>query len=241
MKGMDVHVHIGKDTIYDMEQSAEDITKQMEMADIEKSVIFPFADLISIEERNRLVRNAVDHYPEKFVGMYCLNPWDRDVVNSIEKHVDKSRIVGLFLDAEVYAINFTKSFIQSLFARANEHEFPVIIHTDHPQSRAIQGIGTGLKEISTKYPGVKIIVRATVPGVMPLANQENVFLETSMMTNSRNIKVLVSAFGARKLVFGSGSPIDNAYTIRQLVEFAEITDFEKELILGKNLRKILEH
>lgn len=241
MKAIDAHVHIGTNAIYEFKQSAEDIIHQMKTGGIEKSVLFPFADLVDIDESNKLVTAAVHVHPDSFIGMYCLNPWDGNAIKTIEEDIVKSRASGLFLDAEVYSINLLKPAIQTLFAKADEYEWPVLIHSDHPRSRANQELSAGLKTIATKFPNVKIIVRATIPGIAPLATNSNVFLETSLMSNNRSIESLVLTYGARKIIFGSGSPVDNPYTMRQIVELANITDFERELIFNRNIQKILEH
>jgi len=75
--------------------------------------------------------------------------------------------------------------------------------------------------------------------ILLMRENRNISVETHLLDSPDAIEVLVREVGASRLIFGSGSPFTYFSTAFLPVEHASISEDEKELILGGNIRRIL--
>lgn len=163
-----------------------------------------------------------------------------DAIDEIDRAVEKLDMKGIMLDAEVFYISLKSPYMNGIFEKALEHRVPVLIHS-RPMSSITFGLGDGIDYVAQKYPGVTILTHIQVPYLLRWASRNtNIIVETSMNLDNRAIETFVSKLGAHRIIFGSGSPLNHPYVKRIMVEEAEITEDQKELILRKNLEKLLE-
>lgn len=69
---------------------------------------------------------------------------------------------------------------------------------------------------------------------------DNLRIETATYQVNYGIEEICRRFGARRLVFGTGMPITEAGPSIAQITYAEISDEDKALIAGGNLRQILD-
>lgn len=69
---------------------------------------------------------------------------------------------------------------------------------------------------------------------------ENLLLEISYYQASDGVADITRRFGARRLLFGTGLPDYSAGSPISMLERAEISEAERRLIAGDNLRRLLE-
>lgn len=240
MKAHDVHAHIGIDSVYGFSQKPEELIRKMDRAKIAKAVVFPFANVSKIERQNDLVAEAVRASKERLVGFCCVDPKRLGAVDEIDRAVEKLEMKGIMLDAEVFYINLKAPYMKGVFEKALEHKLPVLIHS-RPMSSVTFRLGEGIDYVAQNYPEVTILTHIQVPYLGLLASRNNnIMIETSMNLDNRAIETFVSKFGADRIIFGSDSPLNHPYVKRIMVEEAEITEDQKELILRRNVKKLLE-
>ena len=71
-----------------------------------------------------------------------------------------------------------------------------------------------------------------------LEKHANLFVETSVYVGHRAIERVVQAFGARRLIFGTGAPLFAPGGAVAPIVYAEISDEDKAAIAGGNLREL---
>lgn len=69
---------------------------------------------------------------------------------------------------------------------------------------------------------------------------ENLRIETATYAVPSGIEEISRRFGARRLIYGSGLPVTEAGPSIAQIAYAEITDADKRLIAGDNLRVLLD-
>ena len=69
---------------------------------------------------------------------------------------------------------------------------------------------------------------------------ENLRIETATYAVPAGIEEISRRFGARRLIYGSGLPVTEAGPSIAQIAYAEITDADKRLIAGDNLRVLLD-
>jgi len=67
----------------------------------------------------------------------------------------------------------------------------------------------------------------------------NVLLESSNFIGQDNVSVFVRSFGAGRLLWGSFLPVNDPYASIGMVLEADITENQKQLIAGGNLRRLI--
>ena len=72
-----------------------------------------------------------------------------------------------------------------------------------------------------------------------LAETLNVFIDTSYFQLHQGIEDVCKKFGAKRLLFGSAAPNFNIAPSVMALRYAAISDEEKSMIAGENLRNIL--
>ncbi len=102
--------------------------------------------------------------------------------------------------------------------------------------------------IAKKYPDLKIIVETQWQKILYqirnlyslMKSVKNVYAELSNFVGQDFVTNAVRTFGAERLIFGSFIPVNDPYTSMGMVLDADITEQEKELVAGKNLKRIIE-
>lgn len=104
----------------------------------------------------------------------------------------------------------------------------------------------GIDEICTNHPGLPVILqgarfRSSNRLLYSLMEKHtNLRVELSGYWGYRGIEFICREFGAYRILFGTRLPVRDAGCSVAMVTYAEISDEEKRMIAGDNLRKLLE-
>ena len=103
----------------------------------------------------------------------------------------------------------------------------------------------GLLEIGQAFPDLPLIlVRANIGSnrqLFPLLEQlPNLHIETSYYTVHRGIELACRQFGARRALFGTSMPFRSPGPAITALMYARISETERALVGGDNLRRLLE-
>jgi len=106
---------------------------------------------------------------------------------------------------------------------------------------------SSLHALAREFPELKIVVETQTQKILyhsrslfALMRQcDNVLVELSNLIGSRFVEYSVREFGAERLIFGSFQPMNDPLVPIGMVVDAEISDSEKALIAGGNLRALI--
>ena len=105
-----------------------------------------------------------------------------------------------------------------------------------------------LGALASAYPALHIVVETQVRKVFyhlrPLFALmrafPNVLLETSNLTGIDSVAFAVRAFSAERLLFGSFLPANDPLAAMGMIADADITEEEKRLVAGGNVRRLID-
>ena len=131
--------------------------------------------------------------------------------------------------------------LREIFAEAENLSIPICVHLGEDFSC--------IEKLSQEYT-VPVIVAHLGTGVyrleierlkkaIDLAKRENVYLETSGNTYPF-VNYAVDSLGASKVILGSDFPHEHPLVSVQIVQLLDLSAYDKEAILGLNIRKILK-
>ena len=114
----------------------------------------------------------------------------------------------------------------------------VWIHSDQKDSPIDISSLEGLLQ---KYPGVKYILSSMFRDSFYIVKKfNNVYLDTAVFELSQDLTKLIQPIGAYRILLGSNTPYGAMKgEINKIQISPELTKFQKELILGKNLHLLL--
>ena len=152
----------------------------------------------------------------------------------------KNKIGAIFLDPGAHRYVLNSLTMGEVFAAAQEKKIPVILSTRN--NIPIEKI----YEIMKDFPLLTVIMNdgdcwPNERKLYPLLyNYERFYLDLSYVMDAGGTEDMVSRFGAEKLLFGTGFPSKYTGSMLAVLRSADIDDSSRELIMGKNLKRILQ-
>jgi predicted TIM-barrel fold metal-dependent hydrolase len=193
---------------------------------------------------NETVTEAVAASAGRLVGLARVDPWDGlRAVRMLEHAVSDHDVRGLFLHPleEHFRINDPR--VQPLARVANSLGIPIVVATGYQGfSEPVQ-----ITRFARWCPDVPVVLtNGGQFNISGLAQQDaglaldhdNVFVHTSGVYRDDWISLVVSSFGADRILFASAAPLMNLrYELRR-VQLAHVSDEAKQLMLDGNARRI---
>ena len=197
---------------------------------------------VSAQDGNLALQAALPSFPDDTYAVWTglpLNPAEPGPLPGQGDLPEGVRGVRVFPKSHNYPL--AGWVIGSLCDWLVEHRLPLFIwhvELDWPSLHARAG----------KFPQLKVIVETqtqkilyhTRPLFALMRECRNVLVEISNFVGVRLVEYAVEQFGAERLIFGSFQPISDPLVPIGMVIDAEISDSEKALIAGGNLRRLIE-
>ncbi len=193
------------------------------------------------EKPNQYLAWLKTQCPELIIQYYWANPKDPDIMQRINDHYTEWNFSGIKLQQMVSTFDTDQESMHQIAEFCESKDMPCFIHmfekkhyyefiellTDHQHTQFIVGHMFGFDTISENALGL-----------------DNFWFDISppwAMTVGKIEKAL-QQYGPTRLMLGSDTPlgINNLEVNLKRVRSLSITEAEKELILGENLRKMLK-
>ena len=231
----DCHNHIGYDPVYQQNRSVDELSIEMDENDVNKAVIFPFTNNPDVVNQNKIILEAIRAHPDRFTGFFTMNPKLPEMTDLTTEYKEQG-FRGVVLDQR-FGPSFGDRGVHELVECAYVLGFVVWIHSDQKDSPI--GVGS-LEALIQKYSGVKYILSSMFREAFYVAAKLNVYIDTSVFELSQDMTKLIQPMGAHRILVGSNSPYGAMRGEINKVQISpELTKFQKELILGKNLSLLI--
>ena len=234
--------------------SYKDMIKMMDEENIDKAVIFgfPWNNIEYAKMNNDYIIEAVEKFPDKFIGLCCLNP----LVEGAKKEVERCFTKGLKGVGEIafYHSDLTNeisSKLKDIMKLCFEANYPFLIHTNEPVGHEYPGkVDMKLKSIYNfikMYPENKIILAHMGGGLFfyTVMKKEvtdvlrNVYFDTAavpFLYIKEIYKIAVEFAGEDKILFGSDYPLIKPSRYFKDIDQCNISEDLKRKIKGENAR-----
>ncbi|MFZ7945843.1 amidohydrolase family protein [Neobacillus sp. 19] len=192
---------------------------------------------------NDIVAAAIDRFPDRFLGWAAVNPLNPGSVEEVELYLNKPGFIGV--KAHPFMHGYSIKALDPVAAMCETKGIPMIIHLSSERD--------SYKYLPENYPKLKLIyAHAGIPFWKKLwqyiKDQPNVFIDTSSDYLTPSIvKKAVESLGYRKILYGCDGPYGmknfNKYDYsakKGWIDSLQISDNQKECILGKNFLEIID-
>ena len=201
------------------------------------------ADMSGVVIGNRLLAEDLRTCSSDLYGVYSIVPRFTDEIPSATDLPDvlkASKMAAVRIAPRTHMFLAKAGILSDYLEMAIECRIPMVFDTSC-------GIELGeIYDIMERFPQLPAIL--SYNNIWPadrfyrpfLAQFPNLRMELSSMITERDIDDLVSRFGAERLLFGSRFPTMYIGGQQLQLKFSRISDADKELIAGGNLRRMIE-
>lgn len=208
--------HRFKDTI-----TAESLLVQMDEAGIDKAVIMSHAESMD----NASIEEAIKKYPDRFIGLYTVNPWDENSAASFEDALLHKGFQGLHMNPNRHGYMLCEyPVFYPLLEVCRRYDVPVWCYG----AAEVFSNPVFFAQIADDFPDVNIIMGRmglqydNASAVQVAKEHNNIYLETSSSMDF-NVHRAIKTVGVDHVLLGSGTP--------------EAGFFEMELVKVRNAAK----
>ncbi len=209
---------------------------------IVQSVATVPAQVVSI---NTFIADCVAEHPDKLIGFATIHPDFEDVSGELDRAMALGlKGIKIHPDFQRFCIDDEKAI--PIYEYAVEHKLPILIHTG--DFRYEWSKPSKMAKVLDKYPDL-IAIGAHFGGwsewddaMNVLTGYKNFYVDTSSSLYSMTpdeARKAIDAFGIDKVFFGTDYPMWNPVDEMELFNKIPLTDDEKELILYKNVERVV--
>lgn len=234
---IDVTNTIGKHK-FKKEIKAEDLLVAMDESKIDIAVIHCHAEY----DDNASIEEAIKKYPNRFIGLYIVNPWNHDAAEKLEDALKNRGFRGLYLDPVRHGFILCEHQVfYPLLDICKKYNVPVMIYG----AGEVFSAPIFFDQIAQDYPDVNIIMERmglqydNASAVQYGKKYPNVFIETSSSMDF-NTHRAIKTCGINKVLLGTGTPDAGYYSLELMKVRNAAKNYEngEELVLFKNAAKI---
>lgn len=201
-------------------------------------------DMDTVRADNDMVRAAVERYPDRYIGFCYLNPcYLYDSLDEIQRCLVDGPFKGIKLWV---AMLCDQPNLDPICERAAELGAPILQHTwiKITGNLPFESTPHHVAAIARRHPDVNFILGHSGGnwelGYRVVQDLPNVYAEVAGGDPELGqTEMGVAMLGAERIVYGSDAPGRSFASQLAKVHGADITDEQRALILGENMRRLL--
>ena len=235
---IDAHAHVGNFGGWaGVAITAEELIVQMDENNIEKTLL--------CAEPNESCLEAVEKYPDRFVGMVYVNPLEgQAAVDKVYDYVQKKGFKGIKANPLKHAYVADTELMDPIMEAAKELDIPVFIHCGHPP----YSLPWSIALLAERHPDVKVVMihmghghGVYIDAALKMARRyPNLYLEMSGMPMPSKIKEAYETVGADRIMFGTDSPYHPAIVEAMKVATSGLTEEQMQDVFYNNCANLMK-
>lgn len=246
---IDAHVHIGMMTLFRAEGRVEDLLREADQSGIEKLFCTDATALLyDFREGNQNLYQLMRRYPDRIIGYCTISSarYGQEALDEIDRCANDYGMRGL----KIYSfsvpgthdpfISVDDEWMYPLIEKATEYQMVILAHSNaeeigHLAELFPQAI------LLMAHMGNTAHARGDWHKAIAVAKRyPNIYLDTSTSSTDFDcIETAVEVLGAERIIFGSDWPLFSHEFALARITSTSLTQGEKDLILGGNLRRLL--
>ena len=237
-KKIDAHSHVGVFGGWaGLSITADELIQQMDENNIEKALL--------CTEPNDLCLDAVQKYPDRFVGLVYPNPFDgQAAVDMIYAYVQNKGFKGIKATPLKHAYVADAALMDPIMEAAKDLDIPVFIHCGHPP----YSLPWSIALLAERHPDVRVVMihmghghGVYIDAALKMARRyPNLYLEMSGMPMPSKIKEAYETVGADRIMFGTDSPYHPAIVEAMKVATSGLTEEQMQDVFYNNCAKLMK-
>jgi len=229
--------------------TSEQLLQEMEYYGISEALIFHAVSMENSPQLgNKLTLREVSYGPSLH-PVWTFLPSVPNETSPPEAMVEEMKKANAYV-ARLFPLQFHFDLddwcLGEVLELLSEHRIPVIIdYFDSFMPHADRTDWRSVVDVCRRYPNLPVIVtefrfRTNRRLYQALEKCQNLHIELSALWLFRSVESICQRFGPERLLFGTRLPIRDPSCALGMVNYAMISEEEKEMVASKNLRKLME-
>ncbi len=236
---------------------AQEMLAAMDENRVNTSVIFgfPWKNSRLYKQHNDYIREVVDHYPDRFIGLGCFDPFSKGAQEEARRCLQKSMLSGIG-ELAFYQSGIEDSALarlEPLMEICRDRNLPVLIHTNEPIGHSYPGKTSNtlaqIYQLIQTFPQNKIILAHWGGGLFffSLLKKEikqslkHVYFDTAAspyLYDADVYRLAIQLVGVEKILFGSDFPLLPPARYYDEMKAAGLSEDEMQQICGGNAAEL---
>lgn len=246
---VDVHAHIGTTVSSGVGQTVDEWLQTMDRVGIATSVLSVAAGgaqsrgLDDTRHANDVLAAACRDHPGRFLaalGSVEVRHGEAGIVE-VSRVMDELAFAGLAFHATFEGFSVDSSAFDAVLAALGDREAVILVHCTADAKASPAAIAL----VAKRYPRLRFVLGHPVftpaqreDAIEQLRTTANLWLDIAYQDSPQTTTEFVHALGADRVLFGSDAPFFDPARVIASIEAADISDAEREAILGGNARRL---
>ena len=236
---------------------AQEMLSIMDESRVNSAVIFgfPWKNSKLYKRHNDYIREVVDRYPDRFIGLGCFDPFSDGAADEARRCLKKGALSGIG-ELAFYQSGIEDTALKRLapvMEICRDRNVPVLIHTNEPIGHSYPGKTPNtlaqIYQLVQTFPQNKIILAHWGGGLFffSLLKKEikqslrHVYFDTAAspyLYDADVYRLAIQLVGVEKILFGSDFPLLPPARYFDEMKAAGLSEAEMQLICGGNAAKL---
>ena len=245
---VDAHAHLGPTgTFHIPEPTSQRMVALMDRVGIATTCLASHLSIgCDYRRGNDETAQATRDFPGRLCGYVAVNPhYADDVVPELERGLDVLGMRGIKLHPTTHDYSLADPLCEPILEFAQQRSACVLVHTWGGDSRCDPKV---VAKVAARFPQVSFLLGhsgGTAAGrrtsVALVADHPNLYLEIcSSWLKCPELRWMVDEAGADRVIFGTDTPWLDPRFMMGKVAYAGLTDDELRLVLGDNIRRLMD-
>ncbi|MBC8493017.1 MAG: amidohydrolase family protein [Chloroflexi bacterium] len=238
---VDAHVYLGP-CLFGYGQSLEEIRANMDRLGIEKAILVPVKPRnYHLAPMNELVAEAVQKYPDQFLGLCRVDPWQAEAaVAEVQRGFEELGACGLYLDPWEENFQANDEVVFPVLQELSRCDKPVVLNAGHLRVSH----PTQIRDIASRFPAVRFVAcngaQINISGMLQFEARRmleacpNVVIQTAGTYREDFLEEITTEVGEERVLFASRSPVYDQEFEMARVRFAHLSASQKQKLWGSN-------
>ncbi len=242
---IDFHCHIGASkNIREESGTAKSLVELMDKRQIDKGVLIPSASSKKPRYYEDVLK-ALTEFPDRFYGFLLANPREETVCDTLEMVVEKYGFKGLKLQPTFMGFAADDhDWVYPIAEKARELNICMMVHSDPSIYASPWQVGL----LAMDFPEVPVVmahmgfidVVYNDAAINMAKRAANLYLETCGVSAEAKVALAVREIGASRVLYGSDMPFHDPAFDMARIQYADICEEDKKLIMGESAKKLLD-
>lgn len=221
----------------------EDLVNKMEYYGIKRALVYhSMAREYSPSIGNEMLMEEIKNYPSLTPVWTVMPHHTEEFPNPYElaeqMKLNKVKAVTMFPSMMDQAYSMAEWNCGELFSMLEEHRIPLFLSFEQTSWNELHDLLSNHPKLNVILTNVNYRIDRNLFALFK--KFENLFIETHGYKVFQGIEQICNKFGAHRLIYGSGMPVFSGSAAVSMINYAQISEEEKEMIAFKNLEALLE-
>ena len=231
---IDSHVHWGVSLTLGITVTTEEILNQADETGVDRIIIFPFPSAAIEDEKVNDEILRIAEKDERFIPYYYIPDDLRPIPKDLPYRGGKWHWVRGIQDSSSNYKVLKDPALLSFIEESTEIGLPIVFEEELEFTRRFVEMAEDLPII---IPHTGLLGGNPISFLETFKDNKNVYFDTAL-SSCETIKRFVSEVGAERVIFGSDIPFGSMREELSKVLLANLSSYEQELILSKNILRI---